>query len=979
MDKRQDIEPQQARHAATPTQGPGVFARGLSGHGGTRRWLAGSALLTALLVPLLRAQSVQFLQQGFEAREPVWIRGASDATPKETAHRLTDETAHGGYRSEYIELQAQRGTFIHYTFPVGRGPINEELIAALWVKANRPGTQLLARVVLPHERDPKNLAQPLTTLLRGDGYQTAGRWQRVELRQPVRLLQQQQQLLRAELRRDVSIADAYIDQLVLNVYGGPGLTRVWTDDLEIGPVLDLKKNEPPSRPDRPTTGSPREAPRRRAAVVKLEQEQLIVGGRKFFLRGIRYSGTPLKTLRHAGFNTVWFDEAAEPELVAQAADLGFWLVPMLAPENRPQPVPVKGTVQGQLTSTQLVARRLAPFLRQESVLCWDLGGGLAEEQYTSIMKTYHAVRAVDPSRPFAADVWDGFKPYSRGIDQVMLGIHRWPLMTGLELNQYREWLAQRRNLAHYGTFCWTWVQTHLPQWFTTVAYEKTPAAAFNEPIGPQPEQIRLLTYLAIAAGYRGLGFWSDRFLADSHAGRDRLLQLALLNLEMQLLEPLLVSAKTPLWIDTSVPEIKAAVMRTDYGVLCLPIWVGAGSQFVPGQAAVANLTLVVPQIPTGTQPWLVSAAEARTLRSERVVGGTKITIPEFGLTAAVVFTGDLSPTGLVVHFQNETRKVSRDAAQWACDLAEEEFAKVSKVEIELESLGRTLPDSGTLMEDARRRVRLAANHRRNGNSREAYAEAERALRPLRILMRAQWEKAARELDTPTASPYAVSFYTLPRHWRFRDQLARMQAAANVLPGGDFEQAPGEHSEITRTGWTGAQQALWQIDDDKSNLDDVVKSTRWVDAKTAEPKPVPGQTRQGLPEPDRGRVLLLEIKPKDPKAAPVALERTFLAVHSPAVRLPVGTLVQISGWVRIPEAITASADGALFYDSAGGEPLAVRLTGAVPKWKPFRLYRRVPASGSIHVTLALTGLGKVYFDDLRIEPLVPGAGVVPTRR
>ena len=71
--------------------------------------------------------------------------------------------------------------------------------------------------------------------------------------------------------------------------------------------------------------------------------------------------------------------------------------------------------------------------------------------------------------------------------------------------------------------------------------------------------------------------------------------------------------------------------------------------------------------------------------------------------------------------------------------------------------------------------------------------------------------------------------------------------------------------------------------------------------------------------------MLEIKPKDANAPPQALERTFLAVHSPAVKLPPGTLVKISGWVRIPKAITASADGALLYDSAGGEPLAVRLT------------------------------------------------------
>src|SRR5204863_6243510 len=130
---------------------------------------------------------------------------------------------------------------------------------------------------------------------------------------------------------------------------------------------------------------------------------------------------------------------------------------------------------------------------------------------------------------------------------------------------------------------WTWVQTHLPDWFTTLVYDRKSDAGGNpmtagdytEPIGPQPEQIRLLTYTALAAGCQGIGFWSDRFLADSHQGRDRLLSLALLNQELQLLEPLLVSAvESPTWIDTSQPEVKAAVMRTEKGLLVMPIWLG---------------------------------------------------------------------------------------------------------------------------------------------------------------------------------------------------------------------------------------------------------------------------------------------------------------------------------------------------------------------------------------------------------------------
>jgi len=72
----------------------------------------------------------------------------------------------------------------------------------------------------------------------------------------------------------------------------------------------------------------------------------------------------------------------------------------------------------------------------------------------------------------------------------------------------------------------------------------------------------------------------------------------------------------------------------------------------------------------------------------------------------------------------------------------------------------------------------------------AYREAQRALRPARIMMRAQWEKAIKGLDSPVASPYAVSFYTLPRHWEFMEQVNGATASANMLTDGDFETVAG---------------------------------------------------------------------------------------------------------------------------------------------------------------------------------------------
>ncbi len=116
-----------------------------------------------------------------------------------------------------------------------------------------------------------------------------------------------------------------------------------------------------------------------------------------------------------------------------------------------------------------------------------------------------------------------------------------------------------------------------------------------------------------------------------------------------------------------------------------------------------------------------------------------------------------------------------------------------------------------------------------------------------------------------------------------------------------------------------------------------------------------------------------------KAAPDRpLEKTYLVADSPPVRAQPGTLVRVSGWIKIAGEIQRTADGVLFYDDIGGEPLAVRLLSTKDQWKQFHLYRRVPASGTVSVTVALTGVGVAYFDDLRVEPLVPVAATADRR-
>ncbi|HZZ80725.1 MAG TPA: hypothetical protein VFE62_19640 [Gemmataceae bacterium] len=905
-------------------------------------------------------------KNSFEAKTGFYKSG-SDADFHEIAHKIDDRDPHNGQGAEYIELDVKQGKYINYVYQIGKAPVAEEFRAALWMRANRPGIKMFARVVLPNERDPNNLQNVLTTYIPGNNdkgnftYEQAGPWQLLELGRTVNQLKAQQQLMNAQYGKSLNFTDAYIDALILNVYAGPGVTKVWVDDLEVGPVtspapvaVSPDNNNAPKIPNKGAPGS----------IVRFEGNRLVVGKQRMFFRAIRYTDTMLPVLRNAGFNTVCFDRNVNPALLNEAGELGLWIVPELRVMND----------DGLPLAADEITKQVNRNADNDALLFRHIKGVLDYEKAQVVARQVSTAHQADPAHPIAADVWDGLMPYSRSIQ--LMGMHRFPLMTTMELPKYREWLETRQKLANPNSFTWTWIQTHLPDQFGELLYNQSTQAEFKEPVGPQPEQVRLLAYSAVAAGCRGLGFWSDRFLADSHQGRDRLLCCALLNQELDMMRDMLVGVDDPpQWVDTSHVDIKAAVLRSKQGVLVIPIWQGRFSQFVPGQAAVSKLTLVVPQVPITMQAWEVTPGEVRGLKMSRVDKGQKVTLPEFGLTSMVVFTNDANLMG---RFQDMARAKRQQAAQWSHDMAVYEYDKVAKVHIELEKQGITLPDGNALLEDCRKRTQKSEEMWKARNFAEAYHEAERAMRPLRILMRAHCEKAVRGMDTPVASPYAVSYYTLPKHWQFMNDVRACSTSTNVLVGGDFELAP----ERVQESWKLVKDSLDNMDLTAERVSEMriarIQTKPEPDPKLVKnilkPDPkTPPKTEKDAPIEGR-QCLKLEVKPQIGKVAPPALERTVLALSSPAVKLPPGTLVQISGLVNIPRAIGGSPDGALMYDSAGGEPLAIRFS-APTEWKKFTVYRRVPASGAISMTVALTGIGTVYFDDLRIEPLVPPGGNV----
>ena len=287
---------------------------------------------------------------------------------------------------------------------------------------------------------------------------------------------------------------------------------------------------------------------------------------------------------------------------------------------------------------------------------------------------------------------------------------------------------------------------------------------------------------------------------------------------------------------------------------------GKGPQFVPGQAAVAKLTITVPQVPASTQAWEVLPGEVRGLKIERVVGGTKITLPEFGLTTAIVFTSD---TNLVVRFQEAARSTGSRPPSGPTTWPRYSLEKVLKIEEDWRRRGtpRRTARTSPRRPDAARRRRGAVGHASSTPRRTA----SRSGRCGRRASSCGSSGTRRSRTSTRRSPAR----TRCRSTRCRStgsswtRSSTATPAPNVLPGGDFETVPGDPPDA------------WQIDE--PTLDDVEMLAIRVERGEGAVEVEAGGVPSTIDKPKEGKqCALLQIRPKNGRRPPLALERTLVS-------------------------------------------------------------------------------------------------------
>ncbi len=959
------------------------------------------------------------IRDGFETPRPVWNREQTDATITLQVHDRSDRAAHEGRTSEHFQFSAELGSGFYFSYPLPKVPVTDKLKSNLYVRANRAGIQLFARVVLPSDTDPQT-NQPSFLLVPGSIYESVDRWERLEVSDLRVSLERQARVLRASTRRPVSLEGAYIERLVVNLFAGAGETEVFLDELSVGPVPaelvaalgeagggdgEADPAEPEGQPAEIKGTSPVYFPRNRLK-RRAEDGQY----RDWFFTAIHAPGADVTALRVAGFDVLIDDIGADPKRFRQAVDKGFLLMPRMGRDSGGDPI-------DPLT----IVKAASAFPFRDAVMAWDLGDHLGRHadpadrkaERDRVRQTISKMRTLPAgaSRITTGIYEDDLELSSKGVPKLgMYGIRPPIWATAIDpINSY-VFLRQRRNLtvlSNAGALFWAMLPLSATPAVSSNVWGHDVPPSWGAPV-IQPEQIRWMTYAALSSGYRGLAFQGDADLTRA-PGRPLLLEMALLNAEIDLCESILANGTDPYPVyrafdpdppliqpnssagqrPTKKPEAgpvmsifcNAIGTRDKKTVLLLAADYAGGAQFQPSQSARNDVTITV-IAPENAEAYEITPGRFTYLEHKRDVGGMRITLKEFDTTSLILVTTDMALKDRVEAVINSIRP---RAVQLAIEQAELKYQWVGEINGRLATEGHYLiqekerkqrrmnggplvTDEADLLAKAAESIKAARDYAERLDWDNAWSEARRASRPLRILMRGHWANARDAMEranTPAqdlanenliklnrvkkvgpplglqgvSSPPLASFNMLPQHYRWVEWMKSANFGPNLIPSGSFDE-PELMGEI---GWNNVG---YQVDG-RDFVYEFIAADNNVPGKMIK---ITTKTKSGV----------------DIDTLPPFVDYPIAALRSPPVKVSEGQFLRISVFARRNKPTVEGIGGVIVRDSIGGEALQYVSNEAMPKRTRIVLFRRVPADGEMTVTLGLAGADNVFFDNLEVQ-------------
>ena len=846
-----------------------------------------------------------------------------------------------GDAAEFVRFDTAapaRATILHSLPSV---PAAVEPTVSVWIQGNRPVGRLAVRLRLPNQTHPVT-GKPVTCLMVGPTYDDTRAWQQLSLTVSEQALTTRLQRLRAEFAPQIAggyldTRDVRVDAVAIVVDLPVGETDLVTDELRFGPIV----GDAVARPAVPRGSPP----------LQIRGGGATLDGEPFFpLATNDHDETP-ETLAAAGLNLIRVERYEQSTRVQELRNAGLHIMA----------TPRRARINGEIADATIKAP--APFGEETAdVLLWMLGFRVGGDRLEDVRRSVDQIRVSDrlftQPRPIAADVIDQSRAYSRLLSVV--GSSEQMVQTSRTPRDYFTALSTARSQTLPGRLAMTWIATEPSP---IVAAARAPESS---PPVVEPEQIWMQAYLAIAAGYRGLGFWKRSRLDDQRdpGAAERQLAISLLNRRLNLVSRWLATSKLQSAIPHEVktlagqphPNVMATILRSDQGLLVIPTFVPPSGQHCPGQMAATKLRIMIPSW-HDAMAWEVTTTSVRQLSLDRVAGGSEFVLDTLDQHSLILVTSQTFVPMVNEIGRQMTAGREQASADWIA-LAKAKLNRVTGVDAELQTVGAPRPrNAESLLATARNRVQRAEAIRASGDHDAARNYARAAMQYLRALQSDCWRGAVADLTRPTESPYTVCYQTLPDYYRQLDRLKNtplgdpLAAAGNSLvaldptvgdrpiPGGQFDDVV----ETERAGWR------W-LPIDRGDVH--------TEASFASSSVVPSVIADRTAKANRCLKVTAHAATA-PSMEPAPVTGRTLLVESPPIPLRAGESIRMTARVRV-----SPGSSALVYESTGGHLLAVPTFGD-GTWQTVSLLRDIRTDGEVTFRFELHGVGDLRIDDVRL--------------
>jgi hypothetical protein len=886
---------------------------------------------------------------------PFWLPPKDSGTTRVTQIEIPEQTpiAHR-FRIQNAGVQEP----LIFRSPRVASRLHNDFEASITVVASAAGVRPGLIVLLPRQIDPRT-GQPLQMIIRGETLRDVDVEKKLVVKATKQSINAQLRSVRAELHQsEINFQGAIVIGLAVVLDAVPGEHFIQLGDVEYGQVI------PPDAALISLADSAFESMRASKTVSRdflpldISLDSIQINRESVILRMAPDHGESIETLQQLRLNTVWGPDFRQTERARLLYESGL---AVLATPPHPEFEP------GDFSTT---LQALPPLEQQcPNVSGWYLGTRVSRDELAHLLAWSREVRSGDRTyqRPQLADLTEAEGAAAREID--LIGIGRHVIGRSDSFGELRNLLYRRRRAGGQLAFPWTWIQIE-----PSFAQQKWRSAMHLEQPYIEPEQIQHQVYAALSAGCKGIGFWKSTALQPDNArDQETAIAIELACLEIELLEPFLARGRLDghLSLQTASENAAAnaatfgrkrlsgmqsalgsgnisasagtlelpsgsdaAVITADRVMLIMPMLWDETSQIVPGPMYERSIELTVAATETASA-YQVSTTGIHNFPRDVIAGGLHVQIDDFDRSAAIVVTSD---TELIGKLKSRVFSVAERAATQSTKLANLKYMRVMQVVEALREEHSVPRGADSLLAAAKQALDRAEHEVSSRDFDEAARYSRDCLRILRQVQQTCWNDAIAELCAPAQSPHALSFNTLPEHWRLMHYVDRQisRASANLLPSGNFENV----RMFAEEGW---------------QRDSVASSVFY-------------STVDLVNEPTSGNTVL-HLKAWQTRAG-LAPEITPLSLSTPPIAVESGDVMLVRGRIRKGRpAFGTAANPVLLFDSELGPENGLR-----PKltndWQRFELIRPISGPGEFRVSFALTGPAEIHLDDLEVQKLPP---------